>query len=392
MSTAIIYLGISVFPAFLAAIVFVDSRRVDDKTLPIRLFRATVLFVCLTITVDVVVRLMEYTSFPGSDLLVWGGSMLLCLCIGASSLFWLLNVLERFHRGTIDTMIRRPILALPTIAATLFYVALVISTPANHLLFYIDDVNVYQRGDLFFVPYILCALALCISTVVAAVGAVHTDGGARRTGIGYLAALSFVVLLSGIMQMIAIDVWIAWPVSSVALFLFYIFTQTSRATEDLLTGLSNRSSFIRALEARWNKANEKDRWALLFIDIDRFKTINDRFGHAAGDEVLRLTADALREAFKGEHVEIARIGGDEFAAFFTCENADDLSWRICHIRDVANRISDEVSPYRFRLSVGGALYDPETQSCKEDLVDAADNRMYEQKRRRLDDEEAGDAR
>ena len=101
MSTAIIYLGISVFPAFLAAIVFVDSRRVDDKTLPIRLFRATVLFVCLTITVDVVVRLMEYTSFPGSDLLVWGGSMLLCLCIGASSLFWLLNVLERFQIAVI---------------------------------------------------------------------------------------------------------------------------------------------------------------------------------------------------------------------------------------------------------------------------------------------------
>jgi len=117
------------------------------------------------------------------------------------------------------------------------------------------------------------------------------------------------------------------------------------ATHDPLTGLTNRRLFLIELEASVESARSSiARHAVAYLDLDRFKEINDRCGHAAGDTVLRDVAKAIATVVRERDV-FARIGGDEFA----------LLMRDCTLagaRSVAEAIRSVVGAYRFTCDAG----------------------------------------
>ena len=86
------------------------------------------------------------------------------------------------------------------------------------------------------------------------------------------------------------------------------------AMVDPLTGIANRRAFLQdaSLLAKRHAANPRPA-AVLLIDLDHFKSINDRFGHAVGDRVLEIFADAARKSMRGSDL-VGRLGGEEFAA------------------------------------------------------------------------------
>ncbi|MCQ0989679.1 sensor domain-containing diguanylate cyclase [Jiella marina] len=85
-----------------------------------------------------------------------------------------------------------------------------------------------------------------------------------------------------------------------------------RATHDLLTGLPNRAGLIRHLEAEWSKfENRQQRFSVLYIDLDGFKSVNDTHGHEAGDQILMVVAHRLRFCLANTGI-VGRMGGDEF--------------------------------------------------------------------------------
>ena len=94
------------------------------------------------------------------------------------------------------------------------------------------------------------------------------------------------------------------------------------ALHDSLTGLANRASFLEHLELGLKRADRNDRGVgVLFIDLDNFKLVNDSFGHAAGDELLKAVGARLQSAVRGMDV-VARQGGDEFLILLTDVRAD----------------------------------------------------------------------
>ncbi len=144
------------------------------------------------------------------------------------------------------------------------------------------------------------------------------------------------------------------------------------ANTDSLTGLANRRAFEAAV-AR----NDQPEVAVLLIDLDGFKAINDRFGHAAGDAVIRAVADRLTGVVR--HGDLpARIGGDEFAIFCRdvhhLDHAAQLAQRVLDI--AAEPVDTLVGPVEFGLSVGGAVSLPGTVADLATLLHAADVRLY----------------
>jgi diguanylate cyclase (GGDEF)-like protein/PAS domain S-box-containing protein len=127
-----------------------------------------------------------------------------------------------------------------------------------------------------------------------------------------------------------------------------------RATHDGLTGLVNRSEF----EARLKQALERARLyngigALLYIDLDQFKIVNDACGHAAGDELLQQVARRLKDCVRTSDT-VARLGGDEFGVLLhTCtqEDAEAIAQKICELIDVY-RFVHEGQRYRIGVSIG----------------------------------------
>ena len=157
-----------------------------------------------------------------------------------------------------------------------------------------------------------------------------------------------------------------------------------RATCDPLTGLCNRESFMEAMETAWSKAERFGRkFAVLFLDLNKFKQINDTYGHLAGDQTLKEFAARIRECAR-DYDTVARFSGDEFIVLLEELEGDGFTPAI----QVAERIAQQVSGSPVKLegaeiaisaSIGIAIY-PNSSTDKKRLVELADMAMYEAKR------------
>jgi diguanylate cyclase (GGDEF)-like protein len=146
---------------------------------------------------------------------------------------------------------------------------------------------------------------------------------------------------------------------------------TTQANVDALTGLANRPAFTAALQLAI--ADQDRHVALLFLDLDDFKVVNDGLGHAAGDELLQIVASRLRRAVRPEDL-CARLGGDEFAVLLP--DADDVAATIAQrlVEHVARPVSLKGRVAQVGASVGLAFASPGTSA--EELVQHADIAMY----------------
>lgn len=153
------------------------------------------------------------------------------------------------------------------------------------------------------------------------------------------------------------------------------------ASMDDLTQLSNRRGFTM-LSERALATCGRNGWpaTLVFFDLDGFKTINDRFGHAEGDRALLAFAGLLRSTLRNSDV-LGRLGGDEFAALLvdaTTEDSEALLERFGTVVDAHNR--QHPDKYTLRFSSGAVGFDPQRHRDILDLLSAADRRMYAHKR------------
>lgn len=152
------------------------------------------------------------------------------------------------------------------------------------------------------------------------------------------------------------------------------------AHQDDLTGLPNRRQLIKRLQ--WGVANARQRQrqlALLFIDLDEFKGVNDRFGHAIGDQLLTIAASRITACVRSDDIA-CRYGGDEFVALLPNISDVSVALRIAHHVEQrmgrAYRIAGEV--IRITASVGLAIL-PRDGDSYEELLRHADADMFGRK-------------
>ena len=155
------------------------------------------------------------------------------------------------------------------------------------------------------------------------------------------------------------------------------------ASTDSLTAVLNRGAFTMLVEAYLSDARTQSRdmrGALLIIDADHFKTINDTHGHARGDEALKVLATAIQAVLRGADI-VGRIGGEEFGVFLpgaTSQMADTVAERIRASVHVAEFMPAESGRAQLSVSIGGATFNRRV-GFKE-LFRIADERLYDAKK------------
>ncbi|MQX36316.1 diguanylate cyclase domain-containing protein [Roseospira navarrensis] len=154
-----------------------------------------------------------------------------------------------------------------------------------------------------------------------------------------------------------------------------------QATTDPLTGLANRQLFNRLLTSTIEQASRYQREAaLLFIDLDGFKAINDTRGHAVGDAVLREIAVRLRRSVRISD-EVARLGGDEFVVILPEVTGRDSTAAVAEklVHEIRKPFAANIDGTHLTASIGIAMI-PDDGVSQDRLVEAADAAMYDAKR------------
>jgi diguanylate cyclase (GGDEF)-like protein len=146
---------------------------------------------------------------------------------------------------------------------------------------------------------------------------------------------------------------------------------------DPLTEIANRRAFFESAAALWGfTQREKMPFSIAYLDVDEFKQLNDRYGHAAGDRLLAVTAASIRQALRGMDV-VARMGGDEFALLLPAAEKETAA----QIVDRVRRLLDEAvrqHGWAVTFSVGLVTFFPPLRPLSE-MIQAADTALYRAK-------------
>lgn len=154
------------------------------------------------------------------------------------------------------------------------------------------------------------------------------------------------------------------------------------ASTDSLTSLLNRRAFTEMVDGylkRVQKAATPSHGALLVIDVDHFKLVNDRFGHDSGDEALKLIARTISDTVRETDL-VGRMGGEEFCVFIPGQSPERITVVAERIRAAVNEaaFNPRGEPHDLSVSVGGVIFDRATPFS--DLYRGADERLYSAKR------------
>ena len=267
---------------------------------------------------------------------------------------------------------------IPMILPLLVMLVLLIANIFNGWFFEISEENVYSRNFLFVFDY-----AVTYGYLLAGAGILYKNR--RRTKrYTYLPVLLFIlpVAIGSLLQFLFYGIATLWLSAAIGLTSLYISLQTENAYLDRLTGVYNRHYFETYVSALYKAAardSKKQKIAALMIDIDRFKSINDRYGHVVGDEALIRSARILR-ASAGKNALVVRYGGDEFLIILRDKSETEVALLVGEIQKncaAANRISDK--DYTLNFSIGYTIADPAVVDNEEFLI-RADAAMYAAKR------------
>jgi len=247
----------------------------------------------------------------------------------------------------------------------------------GNFIFYYDSGNIYQRGKWFFLFLIIIFAHLLLSVIV-----ILINRKKIRRGL-WIPLLVFPLpsALGGAIQAAFFGLTLVWPATALAVLMIYVFVQNEKVSTDYLTGLSNRRGFDDYLHLMVRSPFRNTRMAGMILDLDRFKQINDQYGHDVGDEVLKATGDILRTSSPTNGF-VARVGGDEFGILLQCEFPDQLENAVARIQSAFKVFNEKRQfPFDISVSIGADLFLPSQENSVRGFTKRLDELMYQDKSR-----------
>jgi len=250
-------------------------------------------------------------------------------------------------------------------------------------LFLFDAQGQYVRGNLFF-------LSIAISNfyyVLLFITIIRNDSEYDKEDLTFLNFVFLVPVLAVILQITFYGFHLIWASVALSLLLYYIFLRELQFNYDVTSGIKNRKAFEKEMEQCSKNQNNV---ALVVLDLNDLKKINDTKGHNAGDEAIFVSAAVLQESFYGVG-KAYRIGGDEFCVI--CNNAakEHIDNSLLKLEHLLNTVNQE-REIKIVLAYGYEFYKKNNNESIYDVFSKADKLMYEHKAklkgsygRRMDD-------
>ena len=306
---ATLYLELNILSIVLVGIIWYKTRGLSQMVAQ-RNFAMSIIAEIVFFASDTLYVIMKNGLLPDNDIV-----RLLCktayfFSTSAMCFFWFLYF---EHMQDSDFVKERQKVRL---ASSIMFLmgGLLLVNLFSGFLFYIDSDGVYHRGTFFILTYVLSYSYVIFICVRALYNISKNKTGSDKKQLIRITLFPIAPGLAGALQFINPRIPVACGVLSITTLLLYLNWVDRLISLDPLTGLNNRKQLLHFYE-HTNKANSDNGGLyLLLIDADRFKHINDTYGHLQGDKALKNIAEAMKRACKGlpKRANIARYGGDEF--------------------------------------------------------------------------------
>lgn len=350
-----------------------------DKSLSARIFSALLFSIIIYFIFDLACGLMENDVLHESQLI----STLLNIGFFFSSYLvaYFSFVYSECEIGS-KWMYKKDKLAISFVPVLVMFI-LTILTLKYRFFFYIDDAGNYIKGPLYFLMLLMAysfLIAICIKNL-----SLYFNRKYYLKRDILLTMSSFVVfpLLAGAIQAFHTGVSIVCLGGTIAIVQVFTKMQNKRITIDTLTQINNRTKLMQYLDnkvSNYHKFSTADIYFVM-IDIDRFKAVNDTFGHVEGDEAIKALANILKLSCNKYSCMLARYGGDEFSIVYEGDfaNMEKLLMKIDNNLRAYNK--QVKKPYDLQISLGYAKYEESMKSISE-LIAKADAELYKEKHRK----------
>lgn len=245
----------------------------------------------------------------------------------------------------------------------------------NKAVFFVDENNLYNRGNLYWINAVLY-YSYVVATYVLIIG---NRKNLDKKNFYTLLMFGILAAVAGGLQIVNVNASCLWLSASLSSLIVYLNIQNVEIYEDYLTGLYNRRHLDMYLKKCIREEEQNLSILLIMLDIDFFKQINDTYGHLEGDEALKQTANLLTESFRADDF-ISRYAGDEFVVIAKLK---DKSRKKEIVQRLKKKFEDfnnsNILPYNISISLGYDIYEAESKMDADGFIRHVDKLMYKDK-------------
>ena len=377
MAVVLYYFQTNIFCMMILFVIFLSVRS-RKEALPARraAFSRLLLIIGIICISDIFADSYVGQSGPEAGAVLQISNIVYYAAITWAGYAWLNYVEIRIKSLDYNHKKRKLLSSLPLIVILL----LLITNPLTSFMFSVDENNIYARGDGVLLHWALSWFYLVYAAVEVVIGMNKASTKAEKEQLRPM--LWFIVppAVAAVVQMLFYGVTSTQCGMTLAAMIIAINFMAEEVLRDTLTGLNNRRALESTLIERLKKSSSKV--TVLMCDIDKFKTINDTLGHAAGDFVLKRVAEVLKTVCTewSSPLLLCRYGGDEFVVCGSDMDADEVSRLIAAIEDgIANVDVEYARCEGFGISIGQANGICSDYDDVAALISMADAVMYERK-------------
>ncbi len=369
----VLYIEISIVGIFLLLIIIFNQRQNTGFSTLQRQFNLLVYAEISILVIDTACWLLDGTTFPHARAVnIIVETLYYCFNI-LMPFLWVVYVELFLNKRQKETYRRLHLLAIPMVALLLFLVINLFTKS----VFIIDENNVYHRntGYLLYAGLAFFYMGYASVRGLIAIRRANWKEEKRR----YYPMVYFIIpaAIGGIIQTFIYGLTLIWVFVAVSIMMLYIDSLNQQISADPLTGINNRRELNMYLLHETKDSDNKGILALIMMDVDGFKLVNDTYGHFYGDGILVAVADILKQSCKNTPAFLARYGGDEFCIVYPARNKHEVEDLIETIQSNViawNRLQTE--PVTIGLSIGYSVWNPDTDEYVEELYKRADQEMY----------------
>jgi diguanylate cyclase (GGDEF)-like protein len=255
--------------------------------------------------------------------------------------------------------------------------ALVLGSQFFGWLYTIDVNNHYQRGSVYLIAPLLTFYLLIAATMYV----LFNKKKVEHTHYVPFLLFPLAPFIGTLLQTVIYGYPFALMGLIFSVLLIAFFAQSIETNVDYLSGVYNRKRLEGYLHKKIATSSRNNTFSAIMADMNGLKEINDTYGHTVGDEALVTISSLLRSILRSNDF-VARYGGDEFCIILDTSNEATLIRVVNKInRQLANYNEMSLKPYHLGLSMGYAVYDPDSGQNAKEFYNTIDAQMYEDKKR-----------